>query len=62
MARFSIGTAIGEAFGLMRRRPLAVFVWGLLMVAPSVASMALILPMMVIETFTVNASTVKELP
>lgn len=46
MARFSIGTAIGEAFGLMRRRPLAVFVWGLLMVAPSVASMALILPMM----------------
>jgi hypothetical protein len=46
MARFSIGTAIGEAFDLMRRRPLAVFVWGLLMVAPSVASMALILPMM----------------
>lgn len=46
MARFSIGTAIGEAFGLMRRRPLAVFVWGLLMVAPSVASIALILPMM----------------
>jgi len=46
MARFSIGTAIGEAFGLMRRRPLAVFVWGLLMVAPSVASVALFLPMM----------------
>lgn len=46
MARFSIGTAIGEAFGLMRRRPLAVFVWGLLMVAPSVASIALILPML----------------
>lgn len=46
MARFSIGTAIGEAFGLMRRRPLAVFVWGLLMVAPSVAGVALLLPMM----------------
>ncbi len=46
MARFSIGTAIGEAFALLRRRPLSVFVWGLLMVAPSVASVALILPMM----------------
>lgn len=46
MARFSIGTAISEAFDLVRRRPLAVFVWGLLMVAPSVASMALLLPMM----------------
>lgn len=46
MARFSIGTAIGEAFGLIRRRPLAVVVWGLLMVAPLVAGFALILPMM----------------
>lgn len=46
MARFSIGTAIGEAFDLVRGRPLSVFVWGLLMVAPSVASVALILPMM----------------
>lgn len=46
MARFSIGTAIGEAFSLVRRRPLSVFVWGLLMVAPVVASVALILPMM----------------
>lgn len=46
MARFSIGTAIGEAFILIRRRPLSVFVWGLLLVAPSVASVALILPMM----------------
>ena len=46
MARFSIGTAIGEAFGLVRRRPLAVFVWGLLLVVPSVASIGLILPMM----------------
>ena len=46
MARFSIGTAIGEGFGLIRRRPFAVFVWGLLMAAPSVASFALLLPMM----------------
>ncbi len=30
----------------MRRRPLAVFVWGLLLVTPSVASVALLLPMM----------------
>lgn len=46
MARFSIGTAIGEGFGLVRRRPLSVFVWGLLMAAPSVASVALLLPML----------------
>lgn len=46
MAKFSIGAAIGEAFSLVRRRPLSVFVWGVLMVAPSAASMALILPMM----------------
>jgi hypothetical protein len=46
MARFSIGTAVSEAFGLMRRRPLATFVWGLLMVAPSVGSLALILPIL----------------
>lgn len=46
MARFSIGTAIGDAFGLIRRRPLSVFVWGLLMVAPSAATLGLMLPMM----------------
>ena len=46
MARFSIGTAIGEGFGLVGRRPFSVFVWGLLMAAPSVASIALLLPMM----------------
>ena len=46
MARFSIGTAISEAFGLIRRRPLATFVWGLLMLAPSVGSLALILPIL----------------
>lgn len=46
MARFSIGTAIGDAFGLIRRRPFSVFVWGLLMVAPSAAALGLMLPMM----------------
>ncbi|WP_298097477.1 hypothetical protein [Brevundimonas sp.] len=46
MARFSIGTAIGEGFGLVRRRPFAVLVWGLLMAVPSVASLALVLPML----------------
>lgn len=46
MARFSIGTAIGDAFGLIRRRPLAVFVWGLIMVAPSAATFGLVWPMM----------------
>lgn len=46
MARFSIGTAIGDAFGLIRRRPLSVWVWGLLLVAPSAATFGLMLPMM----------------
>lgn len=46
MARFSIGTAISDAFGLIRRRPLAVFVWGLIMVAPSAATIGLVWPMM----------------
>lgn len=46
MRRFSIGTAIGHAFGLIRRRPLAVFVWGLLTVAPILGGFALILPVM----------------
>ena len=46
MKRFSIGRALGDGFGLMARRPLSVFVWGLLMVAPGLASLGLILPMM----------------
>lgn len=44
MARFSIGAAIGDAFGLIRRRPLSVFVWGLVMVAPMLAALGLIFP------------------
>lgn len=46
MARFSIGTAISDAFGVMRRRPLSVFVWGLILVAPSAATFGLVWPMM----------------
>ena len=46
MARFSIGTAINDAFSLVGRRPLSVFVWGLIMVAPSAASVGLLWPMM----------------
>lgn len=55
MARFSIGAAIGEAFSLVRRRPLSAFVWGLLLVAPSVASVGLILPM-IGEMFAARAA------
>jgi hypothetical protein len=34
MTRFLIGEAIGAAFSLIRRRPAAVFVWGLLVIGP----------------------------
>jgi hypothetical protein len=44
MKRFSIGASIGDAFGLIKRRPLSVLVWGFLMVAPSFGAVALILP------------------
>lgn len=46
MKRFSMGAAIGEAFGLMRRRPLAVFVWGLLVLGPVLVGLTMILPAM----------------
>lgn len=46
MARFSIGTAIGEAFSLVGRRPVSVFVWGLLMVAPIFAGFGFMIPIM----------------
>ncbi|MBX9460433.1 MAG: hypothetical protein KL785_04300 [Brevundimonas sp.] len=46
MKRFSIGASIGDGFGLIARRPLAVFVWGLLLLAPTFASFGLMLPMM----------------
>ncbi|MGZ9115228.1 MAG: hypothetical protein ACXW3K_11460, partial [Brevundimonas sp.] len=46
MARFSIGEAVGDAFDLIRRRPLAVFIWGLLLLAPVVLSFALMIPAM----------------
>lgn len=46
MARFSIGAAIGDAFGLIRRRPFSVFVWGLLLLMPAVGAFALVFPAM----------------
>lgn len=46
MKRFSIGESIGDAFRLIRRRPLAVLVWGLLVLAPAFGAMALVFPML----------------
>lgn len=46
MKRFSIGTSIGDGFGLIGRRPFAVFAWGLLMVAPMFAALGLMFPAM----------------
>lgn len=46
MKRFSIGASIGDGFGLVTGRPLSVFVWGLLLLAPTFGSLALILPVM----------------
>ena len=46
MKRFSIGTSIGDGFGLVTGRPLSVFVWGLLLLAPVIGCFALVLPMM----------------
>ena len=46
MTRFSIGTAVGEGFGLIKRRPLSVFVWGLLTILPAAAAMGMMMPMM----------------
>lgn len=39
--RFSIGDALGDALGLIRRHPLAVFIWGLLTAAPNVLVLAI---------------------
>lgn len=44
MKRFSIGKSIGDGFGLIGRRPFAVFAWGLVMVAPMFAALGLIFP------------------
>jgi len=44
MRRFSIGTSIGDGFGLVASRPLSVFVWGLLLLAPTFGAFALIFP------------------
>ncbi|CAN5274538.1 hypothetical protein BH10PSE1_BH10PSE1_05040 [soil metagenome] len=44
MTTFAIGRALSDAFGLMRRRPLSVLVWGALFVIPACTALALILP------------------
>ena len=46
MTRFSIGEALGAAFKLMRQRPAAVFVWGALIIGPTLAFMPMILATM----------------
>jgi hypothetical protein len=46
MKRFSIGTSIGDGFGLIGRRPFAVFAWGLLILAPTFGAIALMFPAM----------------
>ena len=46
MTRFSIGEALGAAFKLMRQRPAAVFVWGALIISPTLAFMPVMLATM----------------
>ncbi len=46
MTRFSIGEALGAAFKLMRQRPAAVFVWGALIIGPTLAFMPMMLATM----------------
>jgi len=46
MKRFSIGTSIGDGFGLIGRRPFSVFVWGLLILAPAFGAIGVMLPAM----------------
>ena len=46
MARFSIGTAFGDAFSLVGRRPLSVFVWGLLILLPTATTLLVMIPML----------------
>jgi len=46
MKGFSIGRALGDAFGLMARRPLAAFVWGLLVLGPVLVGFAMMFPAM----------------
>lgn len=46
MKSFSIGASIGDGFGLITGRPLSVFVWGLLLLAPTFGSLALLLPVL----------------
>jgi hypothetical protein len=44
---FSLNDAVGAPFVLIRRRPLAVFVWGLLMIAVVAAIYSLLIPLVI---------------
>lgn len=44
MARISVGAAIGAGFGLIRRRPLSVLAWGLVLAAFQAAFFAVLAP------------------
>ena len=44
MSGISVGAALGEGFGLIRRRPLAVLAWGAILVGLQVATFALFAP------------------
>lgn len=52
MARFSIGRSINDGFALLLARPVSVFVWGLIFVAPTILSIPLIWNML--ESMPVN--------
>ncbi|HEY5288724.1 MAG TPA: hypothetical protein VIJ59_01695 [Caulobacteraceae bacterium] len=55
MTTISIGDAIGEGFGLIRRRPLAILGWGLARVAFTAATLSLMAPFY-LETFRAAAA------
>lgn len=57
MTRFSIGEALGAAFKLMRQRPAAVFVWGALIIGPTLAFMPMMLATMSRFVTTMEAQT-----
>lgn len=53
--RFSIGESIGAAFGLIRTRPAAVFVWGSLIIGPVLMFMPFMLSFMSSMTIAMEA-------
>ena len=57
MTTISIGDAIGEGFGLIRRRPLVILAWGALHVGWSFATTALMWPSL--AGFTQNMRNIR---